>query len=170
MNIKKSAFTIVELLTVTAIISILITASAIPLNRLWRNNQVDICESEIRELTAGLKSYITDYGGIVIANDMNYETVAGELINILNKQYFPYELRLDSIAADKRSMVLSTKIKMDPWGGHYKLSVYTYNGSDHDSIPGLVIISSSGVDGQSSIGTYKDGEYGDDVLAVMEVK
>lgn len=165
----KKAFTIVELLSVTAIIGILITASVVPLNRMWRNNQVDVCESEIREITAGLKSYTTDYGSLIIANDINYETVADELIDLLNKRYLPYEVQLDSIAADKKSLILSTKIKTDPWGGHYRMFVYTYDGSDGDSIPGLVIVTSSGVDGISSISTYKDGEYGDDVLAVVEV-
>lgn len=168
--VAKKAFTLVEILTVTSIIGILITATTIPLNRMWLNNQVDICESEIREMTAGFKSYITDYGGIVIANDMNYETVVGEIINTLNKQYLSYELQLDSVATDKKSVLLSTKIKTDPWGGNYKLSVYTYAGTEHDSIPGLVIISSSGVDRKSNISTYKDGKYGDDVLGVIEPK
>lgn len=170
MNKKRCGFTLVELLIVTSVISVLMVASYIPLNRMWLNNQIDISESEIRELTSGLKSYFTDYGGIIIADDINYETTVNEILDVLNRRYLSYELQLDAIATDKKSMVLSSKIKTDPWRERYKLYFYTYEGVDHTGIPGLVIISSNGVDGESSIGTYKEGNYGDDICAVIQPK
>ena len=166
----KKAFTLVEVLCVAAIIGILITATTVTFNNVWRNNQTDTCESELRDISSGLKSYLTDYGNIVIKNDMNYEAVINEVVDTMNRQYLPYTVQVDSIADDKKSVKLSAKIKTDPWGGKYQLSVYTYDGSDKDNIPGLVIISSSGTDGKRSAATYKSGNYGDDIIAVVEPK
>ena len=166
----KRAFTLVEILGVTSLVGILITMTAIGINRAWQNNCIDVCESELRDMTTGLKSYFTDYGNIVIAPDMNYENVLNETIDLLNKQYLTCEFEVDEIAADKKSAKISTKIKTDPWNNKYNAAIYTYDGEDKFGIPGLVIISSSGKDGQSSATTYKDSNYGDDIIAVVEPK
>jgi hypothetical protein len=41
---------------------------------------------------------------------------------------------------------------------------------DKDSIPGLVVISSNGIDSKSNIETYKNGDYCDDIAAIVEPK
>jgi len=168
--VAKKAFTLVEILAVTALCGILITATAISLNKVWQNNQIDVCESELREVTNGFKSYLIDYGNIVILNDMNYDNVANEMLETLNKQYLPFDFAINKTADDKKSVSLISKLKTDPWNAKYKINIYTYDGGDKDSIPGLVVISSSGIDGKSNLETYKENNYGDDIAAIVEPK
>lgn len=167
---NKRAFTLIEMLAVTALCGILITATTISLNKMWQNNQIDVCESELRELTNGFKSYFVDYGSIVIANDLNYETALNEILKTLNQQYLPFDLSVNQIADNKKSVSLISKLKTDPWHGKYKVNIYTYNGTDKDSTPGLVVISSNGVDAKSSLNTYNENNYGDDIVAIIEPK
>jgi prepilin-type N-terminal cleavage/methylation domain-containing protein len=164
----KKAFTLIEILAVTALCGILIVSSAISLNRVWQNNQIDVCESELREIVNGFKSYFVDYGNIVISDDANYETVLNETLETLNRLYLPYEFTVESIADNKRSTSLISKMKTDPWKEKFKIHVYTYGGEDRESTSGLVVVSSSGVDTKSSLNTYKDNDYGDDIVAIIE--
>lgn len=164
----KKAFTLIEILAVTALCGILIVSSAIPLNKVWRNNQIDVCESELREIVNGFKSYFVDYGNIVIADDTNYETVLHETLNTLNRQYLPYEFTVDSVANGKRSVSLMSKLKTDPWNEKIKIHIYTYDGEDKESTSGLVVVSSNGIDSKSNLSTYKDNNYGDDIVAIIE--
>ena len=119
-HIMKKAFTLIEILAVTALCGILIVSSAISLNKVWQNNQIDVCESELREIVNGFKSYFVDYGNIVISDDTNYETVLNEILNTLNRQYLPYEFTIDNIADNKRSVSLISKLKTDPWKENLK--------------------------------------------------
>lgn len=164
----KKAFTLIEILAVTALCGILIVSSAISLNKVWQNNQIDVCESELREIVNGFKSYFVDYGNIVIFDDANYETVLNETLNTLNRQYLPYEFTVDSVANDKRSASLISKLKTDPWKEKFKMHIYTYDGEDKESTSGLVVVSSSGIDAKSNLSTYKDNNYGDDIVAIIE--
>lgn len=165
---KKRCFTFVEILAVMAIIGILITGTAIALNQAWENSKTDTCESELREMTTALKSYFTDYGNIIIEPDTNYENTLNEIVNVLNKKYLPYEVKVTQISDDRKSVNLETKIKEDPWNNIYKISMYTYGGEDRDSISGLVVISSAGRDAKSNETAYCVNDFGDDIIAVVE--
>jgi prepilin-type N-terminal cleavage/methylation domain-containing protein len=167
---KRNAFTLVEILVALAVISIVITGSAVTYNKSWQNNQIDICESDLRDLSSGFSSFFIDYGNIIIKPDANYETVLNETINILNKQYLTNQIVVTEIATDKKSVKLTTKNKSDPWGSKYNFNIYTYDGDDKDSISGLILIYSIGADGKSSHTTYKDQNFGDDVIAIVEPK
>lgn len=165
---KKNAFTFAEILCAIAVIGILITATSIGVNRLWQNNRIDICEADMREMTTGLKNYLTDYGTIKIEAGDGYEEASNEIIEQLNRMYLPYKVNLVSIAEDKRSMKLKTAVKDDPWGNSYQMDVYTYNGDDADVPCGVVIISSNGADSVSNKEYYGESNYGDDVIAIIE--
>lgn len=164
---KKKGFTLVEILVVVAISGILIVGTAIGVNRLWQNNRIDICESELRDFTNSLKSYFTDYGPIKISADSNYETVVNETIELLNSKYLSCDTELDEVSDDKKSFRLKTKLKEDPWGNKYEFDIYTYSGADAATKTGLAIISSSGPDSKSNRTEYKNGDYGDDIIAVI---
>ena len=165
---KRKGFTLVETLGVLAIVSIIVTALSVGVNKIWQNNRVDICESELREMVTGFKSYFTDYSNIVISPDTNYENVLDETIELLNTKYLPYEVAVSHIAADKKSVTLETVVKTDPWNQKYRMSIYTYDGADADSIPGMVVVTSNGIDSMSSQDGYSSGDFGDDVIAVIE--
>jgi prepilin-type N-terminal cleavage/methylation domain-containing protein len=165
---KKRGFTIVEILAAIAIIGILSTATAISYNRVWQNNRIDIAESEIREIANAFSSYYIDYGNIIIKSDINYDTVIAEIVEQLNIQYLSFEIEISEIAADKKSVLLRTKLKSDPWKNKYDINIYTYNGEDKDSISGLVIISSCGPDGVSQMPLYKTNVFGDDIIGIVE--
>ena len=167
---RKKGFTLIELLTVMLVVGIIFAAGIVTYNTVWRNHQTDTAETELRDISGGISNYLIDYGNINLPNDINFETALNETIDTLNKQYLNYEIEKSDIAADKKSVRLVTRHKTDPWKNKYNLYIYTYNGDDKTSIPGLVIISSNGVDGVSSKATYKDGNYGDDIAAVVEPK
>ena len=164
---KKKSFTLVEILAVLAISGILLAGTAMGVNTLWQNNRVDICESELREFTNGFKSYLTDYKTIKAEPDSNYEDVMNAVVELLNSKYLSCDVEIDSVADDKKSITLKTKSKKDPWGNKYEFYIYTYSGTDATSMPGLVIISSYGKDSESNKTEYKNGDYGDDVIAVI---
>ncbi|MBS7306114.1 MAG: prepilin-type N-terminal cleavage/methylation domain-containing protein [Lachnospiraceae bacterium] len=165
---KKRCFTFVEILGALAIISILTAAMSVGVNTIWQNNRIDICESELREMSAAFKSYFTDYSNIVIAPDANYDNVLNETVELLNTKYLPYEIKVSEIAADKKSATFETVIKQDPWKQKYRMNIYTYNGDDAGSIPGMIVISSNGADSVSNKGSYSSDDFGDDVIAVIE--
>lgn len=167
---KEAGFTLVEVLGVLVIIGIITALTAVTFNRVWNNHQIDVTESELREMADACYSYMVDYGNIVIENDLNYEAVADEIISLLNRQYLPYELEVAAIAENRHSIQLTTKIKRDPWNNPYMIYIYTYAGADAESIAGLIVISSAGVDGISQVAEYKDGLYQDDVIAIVEPK
>ena len=167
---NRKGFTLVEILAVIAVIGIIVTGTYATFNRSWRNNQTDICESDLRELSNGFSSYFVDYGNIVIPDDANYEAVLKDTVAMLNRGYINNQIEVASISPDKKSAKLSTKFKTDPWGNKYELNLNTYSADADGNIPGLIVIYSKGVDGKSSINTYKDGNYGDDVVAVVQPK
>ena len=117
--IKKKGFTLVEILAVTAITGILVVGTAIGVNRLWQNNRIDICESELRDFSNSLKSYFTDYGAIKINADSNYENVENETVELLNSKYLSCDTELDGISEDKKSFLLKTKLKEYTRGNRY---------------------------------------------------
>lgn len=164
---KKKCFTLVEILAVLAISGILLVGTAVGVNTLWQNNRVDICESEMRDFTNGFKSYLTDYEIIKAEPDSNYEDVMDAVVELLNSKYLSCDVEIDTIADDKKSITLKTKVKEDPWGNKYEFYIYTYSGADATSMPGLVIISSYGKDSVSNKAEYKNGDYGDDVIAII---
>lgn len=167
-RIRKQCFTLVELLGVMAISGILVAGTVVGMNRVWLNNRIDTCESELREMTAALKSYHIDCGKLVLDADDSFETKLSQAVGILNDEYMPYELEFVSAAEDKKSAVLQTKLKDDPWGNRYQLRVYTYAGTDAESVPGMIIISSGGADRVIDSDSYSSGSFGDDVIAVVE--
>ena len=164
---KKKSFTLVEILAVLAISGILLCGTVIGINTVWQNNRIDVCESEMRDFTNGLKSYFTDYGPITIEPDSNYENVLNSVVELLNTKYLFCDIEIEEISDAKNCVTLKTKIKEDPWGNKYEFFIYTYSAEDHISKPGLVIISSYGKDSKSNKAEYKDGDYGDDIIAVV---
>ena len=164
---KKKCFTLVEILAVIAISGILFVGTAVGVNTLWQNNRVDICESEMRDFTNGFKSYLTDYDTIKAESDSNYEDVMNAVVELLNSKYLSCDVEIDAVSDDKKSITLKTKAKEDPWGNKYEFYIYTYSGVDATSMPGLVIVSSCGKDSQSNKKEYKNGNYGDDIIAII---
>lgn len=166
--IKKKCFTFVEILAVLSIVGILIVGTVVGINTVWQNNRIDICESELREFTLAVKSYYTDYAKPQISPDENYERYVNEMIDLLNDKYLPWEIEILEIAPDKKSISLITKLKTDPWNSKYEFDVYTYSGDDATSKTGLVIVSSNGPDAASNRVEYKNGDFGDDIIAVVD--
>ena len=162
---KKKGFTFVEILAVLTVAGILITGIAVSFNKAWQNNRVDSCESELREMVTAFKSYITDYGNITVDSSMDYDTVINEVVSTLNSKYLPYDVEKTGVSADGKSIMLKTKLKTDPWNNKYSLHIYT---AQEGTVPGLIVIASSGPDSKSNETEYSSENYGDDIVAVIK--
>ena len=162
---KKKGFTLVEILAVLAVAGILITGIAVSFNKAWQNNRVDACESELREMVTAFKSYITDYGNITVDSSMDYDTVINEVVSTLNSKYLPYDVEKTGVSADGKSITLKTKVKTDPWNNKYSLHIYT---AQEGTVPGLIVIASSGPDSKSNETEYSSENYDDDIVAVIK--
>ena len=165
---KTSCFTLVEILAVIAITGILTVGTIVGVNRMWQNNRIDICESELRDFTTAFKSYYTDYKKPEILPDVNYESVITEWVKLLNDKYLSYDVEIAEIGEDKKSVKLSSVIKKDPWNNKYEFYIYTYSGADSTTKAGLVVITSNGPDAQSNKEGYTDGNFGDDIIAIVD--
>lgn len=64
-------------------------------------------------------------------------------------------------------IIIKTKTLMDSWGNPYKMMINTDNTS---ASGGLIIFASSGPDGKASLSTYKNGQFGDDILIMTSPK
>lgn len=162
---KKKGFTLVEILAVLAVAGILITGIAVSFNKAWQNNRVDACESELREMVTAFKSYITDYGNITVDSSMDYDTVINEVVSTLNSKYLPYDVEKTGVSVDGKSIMLKTKLKTDPWNNKYSLHIYT---AQEGTVPGLIVIASSGPDSKSNETEYSSENYGDDIVVVIK--
>ena len=162
---KKKGFTFVEILMVLAVAGILIVGTAVGFNKAWQNNRIDTCESELREMATAFKSYITDYGNITVDTSMDYDAVIDEVVNTLNSKYLPYDVEKTGVSADEKSISLKTKVKTDPWNNKYSLHIYT---AQEGTVPGLIVIASSGADSKSNGAQYSSENYGDDIVAVVK--
>ena len=164
----KKCFTLIEIIAVLSVIGIIITGTAVSLKRSWQNTRIDTCESDLREMTAGFRNYLIDRGNIVLEPDEDYESNLNKTIELLNKEYMPYEIKIESISTDKKSACLKTKIKEDPWNNKYEIQIYT--SPENTNLKGLAVIISCGPDGKSNSEKYKDEDFGDDIIAVIEPK
>lgn len=162
---KKKGFTFVEIMIAIAVTGILFTGAAVSFNKAWQNNRIDACESELREMATAFKSYITDYGNITVDSSMNYDAVTDEIISTLNSKYLPYDVEKTGVSADGKSITLRTKIKTDPWNNKYSLHIYT---ASEGTVPGLIVIASSGSDSKSNETQYSSENYGDDIVVVIK--
>lgn len=162
---RKKGFTFVEILIVLAVAGILIVGTAVSFNAAWKNNRIDSCEADLREMVTAFKSYITDYGNITVDESMDFNTVIEETVAVLNSKYLPYDVELTEVAPDKTSVTLKTKVKTDPWNSKYSLHIYT---SPEGTVPGLIVIASSGPDSKSNETEYSSENYGDDIVAVIK--
>lgn len=165
---KKSCFTLVEILAVLALTGILTVGTVVGVNRIWQNNRIDVCESDMRDFTNAFKSYYTDYQKLEIVPDVNYESVIREWVRLLNDKYLSCEVEVAEIAADKKSVKLISKLKTDPWNNKYEFNIYTYSGADSTTKAGVVVITSNGPDAQSNKAGYTDGNFGDDIIAIVD--
>lgn len=162
----KKCFTLVEIIIVISVIGILITAGTVGFNRAWQNSRIDTCEADMREITAGIQSYMLDYGNIVLEADETYEESVSDIVNILNKSYLPYEFEVEYIADDKKVVSLISKIKNDPWNSKYRLKIYTEKYGEIKG--GLAVVTSNGPDCISNEEEYEDENYADDIIAIVE--
>ena len=101
-------------------------------------------------------------------SDFVNDTVIAEVVELLNDKYLSCDIEIAEIAEDKKSVRLVSNIKKDPWNNKYEFNIYTYSGADSGIKPGLIVITSNGPDAQSNKDGYTDGNFGDDIIAVVD--
>lgn len=195
-RIKVKGFTLIELLVVMFIIFTLMGLGVGAYGKYYENAKINTVKQELSSWMADINQYIEDYGkpafsasekqitsqskylayiykgspdadisGIEITDAYDFE--AGSFLGLFQK-YIAESLCLqehgDAVFADKSNhyVVLTTRVKRDPWGNRYFFYINT--------VSGVVIVLSSGMDGVNNIGQYEAGNYGDDLVLVIEPK
>lgn len=170
-NIAKTklGFTLIEVLITIAILGFISIFTYNTYEKSVDNARIDAVESDLRAYSQSFSSYFLDYSNIQIDSGLTestYKDKAEEIIEILNLRYLPAEIKLESVAADKKSFICKTVYKKDPWNNNYTIYVNTY--TDTGLPAGTVIVASNGRDSQSNSNEYKNGNHGDDILAIIE--
>lgn len=192
---KKKALTLVETIVVILIIAILITISSVQYNKFINNSRVQTVENDLSGWMADINQYIEDYGPfrvdaskVGITSDPEYlaylyhgdktkgtsdiqenasNFAASSPLNILQAYCtndFVIASPTDAKYTDASShyIILTTKSQRDPWGQKYKIIC--------DTNSGKIIVISAGIDTLFNIDRYKEGEFNDDIILVVNPK
>lgn len=174
----KKGFTLVEILVVITIIGIILGMSFSRMEQTRMNSNIDAVEGDLRVISLDVNNFNMDYGGFYVRNcdddsivsDAEYETDAREMLKFfqsyITNEVTEVSLTRDTVAGRCR-IELDTVIKEDPWGNNYKFLVNLKNGT--------VIALSKGPDGNpgnnaTNFSGYSAGEFGDDILVIIERK
>lgn len=167
----KKAFTLVEIMATIVIIGVITVAAYGAYDTAVTNAKIDATETDLRAYSQSISSYFADYTEIKIDDTLTddaYNTKADEIVDLLNRQYLPTNIERVETASDRTSFTCETTFKKDPWNNKYQVYVNTKAATGLPA--GTVIIASYGKDGLSSSSTYVSGEFGDDILAIVEPK
>lgn len=167
----KKAFTLVEIMATIVIIGIVTVIGYGAYDTTVTNAKIDATETDLRAYSQSISSYFTDYTEIKIDDTLTddaYNAKADEIVDLLNRQYLPTDIRRVETATDRTSFTCETTFKKDPWNKKYMVYVNTKAATGLPA--GTVIVASFGKDGISSSSTYSSGDFGDDILAIIEPK
>lgn len=168
---RKQAFTLVEIMVTIVIIGIVTVAAYGAYDTAVTNSKIDAAESDLRAYSQSISSYFSDYTEIKIDDTLTetaYNDKADEIVDLLNRQYLPTNIKRIDTASNKASFTCETTFKKDPWSNKYLVYINTKAATGLPA--GTVIIASYGKDGISSSSTYASGEFGDDIIAIIEPK
>lgn len=196
MNKKQNGFTMVELLVVMFIIFLLMGLGINSYGKYYENAKSNTVKQELSGWMSDINQYIEDYGKPVFsASDKNitsqetylayiyngtadagtsgipatdaYDFASGAFLGLLQK-YIAESLCLETPSSavytddTHHYTVLTTRVKRDPWGSRYYFYI--------DTVSGVVIVLSPGPDGIHDISQYATGNYGDDMVLVVDPK
>ena len=159
----KKGFTVIEMLTVIFIVGLLIAIVTPRFGQVSHRNDLDTVESTLRMKSSYVVNYLNDYGEVYIditapVADINADALA--IAKSLNA-YLPYDYSLDHSSAvvhDNKRIDIQSNIE-DPWGEKYRVHIGIGTGA--------IIIASNGPDSFSSASTYGSGDFGDDLIVII---
>lgn len=177
---NKRGFTLIEILVVLLIIGLIVGMSVTRIETTRTNNNIDTVEADLRVFSLDINNYNLDHGGLMIEDcttydDASYRKEAKILITKFSN-YLTNGFDVDNMIAtvdtvnDKCKIQVKTTLKEDPWGNKYVALI--------DAKTGNLIITSNGPDLKPSkegpnpddYSMYSSGEFGDDVLVIIQLK
>lgn len=168
---NRKGFTIVEIMVVIFIIGILIAALTPRLSQAQLNSSIDKTEADLRVYAMDFNNYIVDYGGVYIRDCLTLSSAeleenSKDLMENLNA-YMTFSVKdtpdkIDNSGGTKCRVEVEAQNKQDPWGNKYRILM--------DTAHSIIIVTSPGPDAKFSIDTYADGDFGDDIIVIVEPK
>lgn len=170
-NIKKTAFTLVEIMAVLVIIGIVTVIGVKGYNQSVENAKMDACETDLRTFSQGFSNYILDYSRIEFESSPSTKQIE-EVTGILNRNYLPAEITNGTVSG--ALIKCQTKTKKDPWNNPYHITITWNNkagGTIGNGYGGYITVRSYGPDGKagtaSTPGKYSK-HFGDDIFVVIQ--
>lgn len=195
LKINKKALSLVELIVVILIISILIAVTSVQYNKFVNNSRIQNTENDLSGWMSDINQYIEDYGpfkvnitelGITTKTEyLSYlyhgdktkgtssigkeacDFASSSPLNIL-QAYCTNSFVISDPEKDvvfeptTQYIILTTKSLKDQWGQRYKIICDTQSGK--------IIVISAGTDTVFNISGYKNGEFSDDIILVVNPK
>lgn len=193
---KAKGFTMIELLVVIFIIFMLFGIGMNAYGKYYENAKINAVKQELASWMSDFNQYVEDFGKPAFSasaknikskqeylayvykgtfdadiSDINTENASdferGSFLGLL-QNYIAETLCIqkpeDAVfeSENNHHIVLTTKVKKDPWGNPYYFYI--------DTVSGVVIVLSSGIDGVHDITQYSLGIYGDDLVLVVDPK
>lgn len=167
---ENKGLTLLEILGVIVIIGLLAYLVAPRFSKASLNSKIDSTEADLRIFSLDINNYLVDYGIFVIDPSVDIDTYkeeVGKFINNINSNYLTHSFSDEIVVSeDKDSFYVETAVKKDPWNNKYRMYVHT----DYDSGGGLIIVVSAGVNQVFEVEGYSEGDFGDDILVIIEPK
>lgn len=143
---NEKGFTLIEILTVIAIIGILIVILVPNMDGMTQGTNIKVVETDLRTMKTGIQQHYID--------NREAPFTEKEVAEYLDFEFVDASESTDTI------IKLKTKLKKDPWGNSYYLHINN-NGNRY------AILQSYGPDGKNSV---VGNEFGDDIVFIYYPK
>ena len=169
---NKRGFTLIEVMIVITIIGILFTGILFYGNAVSKKANINSVNSQLRLLNSDIETMLQTKGKLLLPPTVpplsqTDQTIVTNYITSMANDFCKVDFDMSTLQYKTGGIIIQTKTLMDAWGNPYTMMINTDNTS---ASGGLIIFASPGPDGKLSLNTYKNGQFGDDILIMISPK
>ena len=170
--INKKGFSLIEVMIVVVIIGILFTGIMFFGSAVSKKANINSVNSQLRLLNSSIETMLQTKGKLILPPNVPPlsqadQTTVTNYISSMANDFCKVDFDMLSLQYKTGGIIIKTKTLLDPWGSAYTMMINTDNTNANG---GMIIFASSGPDGKTSLSTYKNGQFGDDILIMISPK